>query len=139
LALLTAVPGLPQSTFGTILGSVTDPAGAAMPGVKVTVTTQGTAAKEALTGSDGRYEVTHLNPSLYTVAAESPGFQRYLNQGINLETGQGIRRPGFTTAWWKSCEPGITAAVRKRRMSTGFAGSRCFTAAGIRASLPRAT
>jgi hypothetical protein len=36
--LALAVPALPQSTFGTILGSVRDPAGAAMVGVKVSVT-----------------------------------------------------------------------------------------------------
>jgi len=81
-----------QSTFGTMLGSVKDPAGAAMVGVKITVTSQGTAiAKEASTDTGGNYEVTHLNPGLYTVAAESAGFQRHLHQAINLETGQMLR------------------------------------------------
>ena len=92
-AVLTlAAPAIAQSTFGSILGSVKDPAGAAMVGVKVSVTSEANAAaKEVLTDPSGSYEVTHLNPGPYTVAAESPGFQRYLHQSINLETGQLLR------------------------------------------------
>jgi hypothetical protein len=81
-----------QSTFGTILGSVRDPAGAAMVGVKVSIQNEATGvAKETLTDAAGTYEVTHLNPGLYTVTAESPGFQRHVHQSINLETGQILR------------------------------------------------
>jgi hypothetical protein len=63
-----------------------------MAGVKLTVTSEGTAAaKTTLTNSFGNYEVTHLNPGPYTVTAEAPGFQRYVHQAINLETGQILR------------------------------------------------
>lgn len=91
-ALTLTVPSFAQSTFGAIRGSVKDPAGAAMVGVKVAVTNEATAAvKEALTDPSGNYEVTHLNPGPYTVAAESPGFQRYVQKSLNLETGQLLR------------------------------------------------
>ena len=36
-----AMPVLAQTTFGTILGTVTDPSGAVMPNVVITVTNQG--------------------------------------------------------------------------------------------------
>src|SRR5712692_5346281 len=92
-AMLLAAPGLrAQTTFGTILGSVKDPDGAAMVGVKITVTNEGTnITKAALSDSSGNYEVTHLNPGPYTVTAESAGFQRYVHQHINLETEQTLR------------------------------------------------
>src|SRR5215510_8527699 len=92
-AILLVPAGLrAQTTFGTILGSVRDPDGAAMVGVKITVTNEGTSiAKSVLSDSSGNYEVTHLNPGPYTVAAESAGFQRYLHQHINLETEQTLR------------------------------------------------
>ncbi len=92
-AILIVTSGLrAQSTFGTMLGSVKDPDGAAMVGVKITITNEGTnIAKSALSDSNGNYEVTHLNPGPYTVTAESAGFQRYLHQHINLETEQTLR------------------------------------------------
>jgi len=92
LLLILVAPALPQSTFGTILGSVKDPAGAAMVGVKIVVTNEGTnIARETVTDSTGNYDVTHLNPGPYRVSAEAAGFQRYLRQQINLETNQILR------------------------------------------------
>ena len=41
LALCLATPGLGQTIFGTILGTVTDVSGAVVPNVMVTVTNQG--------------------------------------------------------------------------------------------------
>ncbi len=90
--LLLAPAGKAQSTFGTIVGSVKDPDGAAIVGVKITVTNEGTRiAKQTLSDGSGNYEVTHLNPGSYSIAAEFPGFQRYLHERVNLETGQILR------------------------------------------------
>jgi hypothetical protein len=81
-----------QSTFGAILGSVKDPDGAAIVGVKISVTNEGTnIVKQTLSDGSGNYEVTHLNPGPYSIAAEFPGFQRSVHQGVNLETGQILR------------------------------------------------
>jgi hypothetical protein len=94
LAIMQLFPAVlyAQSTFGTILGVVKDPASAVMVGVKVTVTDEGTNISHVTkTAESGDYEVTHLNPGVYRVVAESPGFQRYVDQHINLETGQMLR------------------------------------------------
>ncbi|MCI0620670.1 MAG: carboxypeptidase-like regulatory domain-containing protein, partial [Acidobacteria bacterium] len=81
-----------QSTFGTILGSLKDPADAVIVGAKVTVTNEGTNIKKETTSNAlGNYEVTHLNPGVYTVAVEAAGFRRYVSQHINLETSQILR------------------------------------------------
>ena len=43
------------------------------------------------------------------------------------------------TAWWKSCEPGITAAAPKRHTSTGFGAPFDFTPVVIHAISMKAT
>ena len=65
-----------QAVYGSILGTVTDPQGAAVPNVKVTVTNQrkGT-ADTATSNNDGNYSVTHLIPDTYTVHFEAAGFK----------------------------------------------------------------
>ena len=64
-----------QAVYGSILGTITDPSGAAVAGAKVTVTSvgKGTTA-QATTNADGNYSVTHLIPDVYNVKAEAPGF-----------------------------------------------------------------
>src|SRR6185503_15967107 len=57
---------------GRIAGTVTDPTGAAMPGVTVTI--RGTVATRTVTtNAEGRFSV-ELPPGRYTMTAESPGF-----------------------------------------------------------------
>lgn len=91
--LLVAVSLLPaQSTFGTIVGSLRDPAGAAIPRARVIATNEGTsAAKETTTDESGNYDLTYLLPGPYTVTAEAAGFQRYVQRRVTLETAQILR------------------------------------------------
>ena len=65
-----------QATTGNIEGRVTDPNGAAVPGVTVTATNQETAfAKTGDTDSDGIFRVTFLPPGKYRVTtAGAQGF-----------------------------------------------------------------
>ncbi len=91
-ALVLAAPSNGQSTFGSILGSLKDPAGAVIVGAKVTVTNDGTGiAKETTSNDLGNYEITHLNPGVYTVSVEATGFRRHVAQHINVETSQIVR------------------------------------------------
>src|SRR5438477_2458188 len=57
-----------QAVYGSILGTVTDPQGAAVVGAKVTVTDQnkGTSV-ETTTNESGNYSVTHLIADLYSI------------------------------------------------------------------------
>jgi hypothetical protein len=65
-----------QAVYGSILGTVTDPNGAAVPNAKVTVTNvrKGT-TDVTTTNGDGNYSVTHLIPNVYTVKVEAPNFK----------------------------------------------------------------
>src|ERR1700674_1321658 len=76
LVTLTAQPAWGQAVYGSIIGTVTDPQGAAVANAKVTVTDQRKGTSDTTTTNDsGNYAVTHLIPDVYTVRVESPGFK----------------------------------------------------------------
>ncbi len=85
-----------QAVFGSIFGTVTDPSGAAVPGVKVVVTsaTKGT-SQETTTNADGNYSVTHLIPDVYNVRAEGPGFKAFEAKNI-VVSADACRARGWT-------------------------------------------
>src|SRR3981189_513171 len=65
-----------QAVYGSILGTVTDPQGAAVANAKVTVTNQRKGTSDTTTTNEsGNYSVTHLIPDVYTVRVENPGFK----------------------------------------------------------------
>jgi len=76
-------------TTGSIEGTVTDPNGAAVPGVTVTATGPQTLVPKASTTDDsGHYRISALSPGIYTVTIEaSKGFAKYEkpNIGANLD------------------------------------------------------
>src|SRR5438094_172808 len=81
-----------QATFGSITGSVTDPAGGVVPNASIQVINQETGlVKPVVSDSFGNYEVTHLNPGLYSVVTRAPGFKRLEHRDIMLETLRSVR------------------------------------------------
>jgi Carboxypeptidase regulatory-like domain/TonB dependent receptor len=86
------VPAYGQAVYGSILGTVTDPQGAAVVGAKVTVTNQrkGT-TDESTTNESGNYSVTHLVPDVYTVRVEGAGFKASELKDIAVAADQGAR------------------------------------------------
>src|SRR5438034_362224 len=66
-----------RSDRGVIQGTVTDPAGALVPGAKVVVKNVDTNVEVTLvTNGSGFYLAPELVPGRYTVRVESPGFVR---------------------------------------------------------------
>ena len=85
LLLVTPYSAIAQ-TAATIVGDVTDPSGAAVPGVSVTITNEGTGAERTVsTNAAGQYRVTPLNPGSYTVRATADGFTTQVRPGIVLQ------------------------------------------------------
>jgi outer membrane receptor protein involved in Fe transport len=76
IAALTPQLSVAQAVYGSIIGTVTDPQGAAVPGAKVTVTnkSKGT-SDQTTTNESGNYSVTHLVPDTYSVKVEGSGFK----------------------------------------------------------------
>jgi hypothetical protein len=68
---------------GSIIGTVTDPSGAVVPGAKVTATNTATGrAQSTLTGASGTFSIPQVAPGTYTVTVEKSGFQRYVSSGV---------------------------------------------------------
>ena len=82
-----------QAVFGSIIGTVTDPSGAAVPNAKITVLNQrkGT-SDQATTNESGNYTVTHLIPDVYEVRIEAPGFKTidFKNVALSADTDQRV-------------------------------------------------
>ena len=90
--LLAAATSFGQSTYGSILGVVTDATGALIPGSTLTVThTETNIGKIVKTGASGNYEATHLLPGTYRVRAEAEGFRASVRDGIAVESRAEVR------------------------------------------------
>ncbi|PYQ21886.1 MAG: hypothetical protein DMF79_07140, partial [Acidobacteria bacterium] len=82
-------PGFGQSIQSTILGTVKDPTGAAVPGVTVEVVNAGTrATRTVTTDATGDYRVPNLEPGRYGVSAALTGFKRWAREEIVLAANQ---------------------------------------------------
>ena len=65
-----------QAVYGSVFGTVSDQAGAAVAKAKVTITNTGTNVSETTeTNSSGNYNVTRLIPGTYRVKIEAQGFK----------------------------------------------------------------
>jgi len=73
---------------GDIAGTVTDPSGAVMPGVSVTLKSTDTGAVQtATTNPSGAYRFSLLKPGHFTVTASQPGFEK-VERAIEVAVGQ---------------------------------------------------
>lgn len=78
-----------QDSRGSLTGQVTDPSGAVLPSVGVTVTDTDTGAVlHVTTTADGFYTAPGLLPGNYSVTVSAPGFRTFVRTGIQLETQQ---------------------------------------------------
>jgi hypothetical protein len=78
-----------QVDRATLTGSVTDPSGAAVPGVTVTATHDNThVATKTETNAAGLYRIMNLPVGPYTVAYEKAGFKTVVRSGIVLNVAQ---------------------------------------------------
>jgi Carboxypeptidase regulatory-like domain/TonB dependent receptor-like, beta-barrel len=70
--------GNAQVLYGSVVGHVSDPSGAAVPGAKVSLTNQGTNTEtSATTNSSGDYTFSTIVAGTYTLQISQQGFQAY--------------------------------------------------------------
>lgn len=85
LALGTS-PAYGQGYSASITGGVTDPQGAAMPGVQVQLQNQATHdLRVTKTEPDGHYTFSNLSPGTYTLTVTAQGFKTFVRSGLILE------------------------------------------------------
>jgi outer membrane receptor protein involved in Fe transport len=90
--IFSALPSAAQSTFGAVLGNVTDPTGAAVKGaiVKLTQTAEN-ATREAITDAQGAYEFLNIEAGPYAVTVSVPGFRAFNATGLALAARSRLR------------------------------------------------
>jgi hypothetical protein len=117
-----------QVDTGAILGTVKDQAGAVVPGVKVTLTSEGTGiTTSTVSRFDGSYIFTPVRIGMYTVAAELPGFEttRHIHVEVNVQQQVVVDfslRPGQVTETVEVT--GTAALVQTQNASLGQVGKR---------------
>lgn len=85
-------PAFAQSTFGTVLGTVTDPSGAAIPRVPVVVTNvDENAVRTVDTNERGDYQAVNMKPGRYRVEVLAPGFEPFASGDLALAARQTLR------------------------------------------------
>jgi hypothetical protein len=88
LALFASQNAQAQTSFGSIVGTVTDSTGADVPGAQVTLTNAGTNAKITTTsGSGGTFTFLNLTPGAYSVTVSHPGFKAFTQPSIDVTIG----------------------------------------------------
>src|SRR5262249_12401858 len=81
-----------QTSFntGSIYGKVLGQDGKALPGVTVTLETEGAAPKTAFTGDGGSYRFAGLVPSAYSVTFTLQGFTEVRQEDVKITAGQSV-------------------------------------------------
>ena len=82
---------LGQTITGAINGTITDPAGAAIPNASVTVTSVQTGIQQkAQSNGSGNYIFPALGVGDYTITVEAQGFGTTTESGVHLDANQNL-------------------------------------------------
>ena len=101
--LLLSRPTLAQSTAGRILGTLSDPSGAAVAGATVIVTdAQRGTSRTVTTDETGSYAVPDLQPGTYSIHVQAKGFKSVERPNLQIEVASDVRadfalQPGNVT------------------------------------------
>lgn len=89
---LAVSPLAGQINRGSIRGTVTDPSGAAVPGVEVQARNEGTSiVTAASSGADGSFTLSALLPGTYQVSGQHAGFKKAVVGGVDVRIGETVR------------------------------------------------
>lgn len=92
--LLGANPTMAQSTFASVVGTVRDASGAVVQKSVVVIQNTGTSARrETSTDASGDYSIPNLEPGVYQLTINAPGFQPFVRQ-LELTARETVRADG---------------------------------------------
>src|SRR5689334_19841937 len=85
-----AIPAsLEAQAISNLAGRAVDQQGAVLPGVSVTLTGQDTGyVRDFVTTENGTFSFRGVQPGVYKVVAELPGFKKYEASNLKLEIGK---------------------------------------------------
>src|SRR5580700_2961104 len=85
LAAFISVSAWSQTQLATVSGIITDPSGAVVPGVTVTIVSQSTGLKRsALADAAGQYRFSGLPIGNYSLSIRKTGFQSQVREGVEV-------------------------------------------------------
>ena len=80
-----------QNAAGTLSGTVADSSGSVITSASVTIENIATNVKRTIpTNGEGRFYHRYVQPGLYTLTVEKPGFQKHIQTGIQIDVEQTI-------------------------------------------------
>ncbi len=86
---------LAQSTFGSVIGTISDASGAVVKGASVTLVNQGTGVeRHVVTDNAGEYSFFNLNAGKYNLTIRAEGFQKLEFLNLDLEARETKRVDG---------------------------------------------
>lgn len=89
---LCASACLAQTFYGSLVGTVSDTSGAAVPDATTTLTNVGTAERRTMTtDASGNYQFVNLVPGQYKIEVEKTGFQRFVREPITVAVQSSVR------------------------------------------------
>jgi hypothetical protein len=81
-----------QTSYGSVVGTVTDKTGASVAGARVTLKNSGTNATQTFeTGSGGNYVFPNLTPGTYSVTVSQKGFEAFTLNRLDVQIGGATR------------------------------------------------
>jgi hypothetical protein len=85
--LLAVAPATAQVLYGTVVGTVTDPTGAAIPKASVTVVNTATGlSRQVTTDETGYFSVPNLLQGTYDITVSASGFKPFTRRGVSVLT-----------------------------------------------------
>ena len=85
IGIFSATTARADELYGRVRGTITDPAGAVMPGLQLRVTNVDTGiSDEVVSGSDGSYLFVNLKPGTYSLSGSKTGFKAFQIKGIKV-------------------------------------------------------
>ncbi len=92
LLLTAATSALAQTVYGSIVGTVTDTSGGAIPAATLTLTNLGTnESRTAQSDSGGNFTFVNLLPGNYGITAEKTGFKKLVRNPIEIQVNSAVR------------------------------------------------
>lgn len=86
---LSSIAMAQSTTTGAIGGVVTNPAKEVVPNASVTAKNMETNKEDSTTSDDqGRFKVPNLQPGIYLVTIDSPGFSQFKQEQVTVEVGR---------------------------------------------------
>src|SRR2546423_809954 len=86
------VSGHAQTLYGSLVGTVTDSSGLAVPGATVKITqTETNQSRETTTNDTGAYTFTNIAAGTYRVEVMLPGFQTFRSSDVVVRPNTAVR------------------------------------------------